>query len=210
MRKKICLILVIFMIPFLTARAQFASGKYLLGGDLNLRTENLKGFAVKNEYAYVNLKFGKFIKENTVVGINLSYGHSYYDYQPNQIQESNLYGAGIFYRKYRALSKEFHVFGEGALNYSYAKYMNGNNVGETIKNGVSISLMPGLSYSLTNKVQIELLIPDLIGIGYYNEKTPSLLPGGQDNIKNTFSFLTNTEGSLLSAFGVGFKFVLGK
>ena len=88
--------------------------------------------------------------------------------------------------------------------------MNGNNIGETIKNGVSINLMPGLSYSLTNKVQIELLMPDLIGIGYYNEKTPNPVPGGQDNIKKTFSLLTNAEGSLLSSFGVGFKFILGK
>ena len=158
----------------------------------------------------MNLKFGKLIKENTVVGINLSYGHSYYDYQPNQIQESNQYGAGIFYRKYRTLSKEFHLFGEGALNYSYGKYMNGNNIGETIKNGVSINLMPGLSYSLTNKMQIELLMPDLIGIGYYNEKTQNPIPGGEDNIKNTFSLLTNAEGSLLSSFGIGFKFIVGK
>ena len=72
MRNKFILLTGIFIILFMGARAQFTSGKYLLGGDLNFRTEKLKGYAVKNEYTYVNLKFGKVIKENTVVVESIS------------------------------------------------------------------------------------------------------------------------------------------
>lgn len=73
--------------------------------------------------------------------------------------------------------------------------------------------MPGLSYSLSNKVQIELLMPNLVGIGYSHDKIKNTLPGGTnppEQSKNTFTFLTNLDSNLLSNFGVGFKFILGK
>ena len=212
MQQKITLLSAFLFIGFMAANAQFTTGKYLLGGDLYFQTENGKDVDYKNEGANVTLKFGKVIKENTIVGLNLVYGYSSFDNQGDQIQNSNNYGGGIFYRKYKTLSKDFHLFGETGLNYSYGEYKNnysGSNIwNKTITNGVNINFMPGLSYSLNNKVKIELLMPNLLGIGYTHSKYS--MSNSPDETKNNFSFFTNIDGNLLSNFGVGFKFLLGK
>lgn len=120
MKRKFTLLTATFLISFIAVNAQFTTGKYLLGGDLNFRNEDGKDLNYKNGFAFVNLKAGKVIQENTVFGINLSYGHSSFESQPNK-SEINQYGAGIFYRKYKPLSKEFSLFGEAGLNYAYVE-----------------------------------------------------------------------------------------
>lgn len=212
MKNKFTLLTAFLLISFTAANAQFTTGKYLLGGDLNFQTEGEKDIKYHDENANVNFKLGKLIKENTVVGVNLSYKHTSSE---NRVNLSNQYGAGIFYRKYKSLSKDFHLFGEAGLNYAHGEYKNnisGTIINKVITNGVSISLMPGLSYTLTNKVQIELLMPDLVGIGYSHARTKINLSGitGLPNDKNNFTFLTNLDKNFLSNFGVGFKFILGK
>ena len=212
MKNKCTLLTAFLLISFTAANAQFTTGKYLLGGDLNFQTEGEKGIQHNDETANVNFKLGKLIKENTVVGLNLSYKHTSTE---NGVNLSNQYGAGIFYRKYKSLSKNFHLLGEADLNYEHGEYKNniaGSIINKVITNGISISLMPGLSYTLTNKIQIELLMPDLVGIGYSHAQTKinrsgvTGLPGGKNNV----TFLTNLDKNVLSNFGVGFKFLLGK
>ena len=216
MQQKITLLSAFLFISFMAANAQFTTGKYLLGGDLNFRTQNDKELNYKDEGANVNLKLGKVMKENTVVGITLSFGYNSNELPQNTIQKTNRYGAGIFYRKYKPLSKDFHLFGEAGLNYNYAESENiaSNNYDyKTISNGATIQLIPGLSYSLTKKVQIELLMPNLFRLDYSHVNVKKTNPGGNnppDKTKNNFSFFTNSEGSLLLGFGVGFKFLLGK
>ncbi len=216
MQRKITLLTALLFISFMAANAQFTTGKYLLGGDLNFRTQNDKELNYKDQGANVNLKLGKVMKENTVFGITLSYGYLSNELPQNTIQKTNRYGAGIFYRKYKPLSKDFHLFGEAGLNYNYAQsesIASTNFETKTISNGVTIQVIPGLSYSLTNKVQIELLMPNLFRLDYSHDKVEKTNPGGNnppDKTKSYFSFFTNSEGSLLLGFGVGFKFILGK
>lgn len=130
-------------------------------------------------------------------------------------QKTNQYGAGVFYRKYKSISKAFHLFGEANLNYSHSlrvqeSLQNMSNSYETTTNGASLVLMPGLSYSLSNRVQIELLLPNLIGVGYNHERTEYRDANPPNVEKSLFSVSTNLDGNLLSNFGIGFKFVLGK
>ena len=214
MRNKFTLLTSILLITFMAGKAQFTTGKYSLGGDLNFSSENTKGSDVKNQAVNVTISFGKVVKENTLVGINLSYGHFNFENITEFDQKLNQYGAGIFYRKYKRLGKDFHLFGDGDLNYAYTEgivtYENARK--KVIDNEVSINLKAGLSYSLTRKMQIELIMPNIVGIGYSQEKykysDPNPFKVTPDN--NTFSFLTNIDGNLLSNFGVGFKFILGK
>ena len=214
MKTRFTLITALLLTSFMAANAQFSQGKYLLGGNINFSTANIKDSDLKNQTSNVSVTLGKFIKENTVVGINLNYGHAKVDIQVQGKQKTDSYGAGIFYRKYKSLSKDFHLFGEGGLNYAHSEsnHMSDTDKMKVITNGVSINLMPGLSYSLTRKMQIELLMPNLVGIGYNQEKR-SYTGSSQPNLsinKNSFSFITNGDGNLLSNFGVGFKFILGK
>lgn len=215
MKNKITLLTAILLMSFMGVHAQLTSGKYLLGGDINFSNEKTKDIDSKNDAAYVSFKVGKFIKDNTVFGLNLSYGHNSYRNLSSQTQETNQYGAGVFYRKYKSVAKDFHLFGEGGLNYAYSEskinYTNISN--KVISNGVSLDFTPGISYSMTKKFQIELLMPNIFEIGYNNDKTTNTDPQTSiktENTKNRFTFLANLDNNLLSNFGVGFKFILGK
>lgn len=216
MTKKLTLLTLTFLLGSIAANAQFNTGRYLLGGDLNFRNEKTDKDVLKNESFNTSIKLGKVIKENTIVGISVSYGNTKYEYLTNPRQEYQQYGAGVFYRKYKPLSKSFHLFGEGSLNYSHSTSKQKDSQGNKTKstgNGASIGLMPGLSYSLTNRIQVELIMPSLFGIGYSHEKSEYTYTNGanpQSTKRNAFSFNTNLDGNLLSNFGLGFKFVLGK
>lgn len=215
MRKKITLFTATFLMGCIVANAQINTGRYLLGGDLNFWNEKIvePNNNYTGEFFLTNIKLGKVIKENTVVGLSILYGNSSNKYSPNNIQKSNQYGAGIFYRRYKPLSKSFHLFGEGGLNYLHTNIeMDAGSVSKTKSDGATLNLMPGISYSLSNRIQIELLMPNLIGINYSHVKTEYTNVGAPTMAleKNVFSLGTSLDGNLLSNFGIGFKFILGK
>ena len=100
------------------------------------------------------------------------------------------------------------------MNYGYSEAVVtiGNDYKKVIINKGSFNLLAGLSYSLTNRMQIELIMPNIVEIGYIQEKykfsDPNPFAVTPD--KNTFSLSTNTDENFLSNFGIGFKFILGK
>ena len=61
------------------------------------------------------------MNENTIAGINLSYLPSSSTNYPNLREyplkyRNNGYSAGVFYRKYKSLGKEFFLFGEASAS----------------------------------------------------------------------------------------------
>ena len=168
----------------------------------------------KYELLNANIQFGKVVKDNTVVGIILSY-----DYSKNtSVTKSNQFGAGVFYRKYKTLAKNFYFFGEGDAVYSNytatsGQFQIGSNGYKNFSNGGIISFTPGISYSVCKRLQMELLMPDLISLSYAGVKTESTSIG-TTSVSTTkghsFSANANLNTNLLSSFGIGFKFLLGK
>jgi hypothetical protein len=175
----------------------------------------------KNKSLNANIQFGKVVKENTVVGVILSYGcFNYYatNSRDSNFSKSNQYSAGVFYRKYKRLLKDFYFFGEVDAAYFHTEntqgyFQNGNYGSRSISNGGSVSFIPGISYAVCKRMQLELLMPNIIGISYSHVKTdytnapPPSAPSQEGNV---FSFNTNLNANFLSSFGIGFKFLLGK
>jgi len=90
-----------------------------------------------------------------------------------------------------------------------------DNVGQSLyanSNGVMLSYIPGISYSATRSMQIELTMPNLVNVSFTNIKTVNnRLPQGVSPQKaNTFYANVNLNSNLLNNFGIGFKFLLGK
>ena len=170
--------------------------------------------------AYTNVQIGTAVKENTVVGLILSYTYSNQhpkNFPDSSFSEYNEYRVGLFYRKYKKLLKELYLFGEVDASYNYSQntqgtLQDGSDMMKIISNGGAVSFVPGISYGICKRLQLELSMPSIISLSYqsskinYNTPVPSNINTKGDN----FSFNANLNSNFLSNFGIGFKFLLGK
>ena len=219
MRTKILLLFAIFFCVALASNAQINAGKYLTGGSFNIYSNKnpQPNNNFKNKSLYTNIQLGKVVKENNVVGVILSYNYYNNYYNNNQDAKNTQYSAGVFYRKYKRLIKDLYFFGEVDALYHHWEStpgytQNGNYFSKAISNGGLAYFIPGISYAVCKRFQIELLMPNIIGISYSHTKTdyvntPAPPSSGEGN---SFSFNTNLNANLLNSFGIGFKFLLGK
>jgi hypothetical protein len=219
MKTKILLFTAIFFCAGITTNAQITEGRYLLGGSVGYNSSKSQQNSVfKSEALYTNIQFGKVVKDNTVAGIFLSYGYTKNNSNDVTSSKSNQYGAGVFYKKYKQIVKDLYFFGEVDAVYNYSKTTQGNmQIGsdgaQTITNGGSVSFTPGISYSVCKRMQMELLMPNIVS-AYYgaskNESTSSLNSSISTSKSSGLSVNANFNTTVLNSFGIGFKFLLGK
>ena len=202
---------IFFFATTTTTHAQISEGRYLLGGSFNYSdADNPEAHSLST-----NIQFGKVIKENTVVGVTGSIVSAKYNSsQKNTIDQ---YSAGLFYRKYKPLKNNFYFFGELNGTYQHVAnemtYFPNINQGLITKtNGVSAAFIPGISYAVWKRLQMELTMPNLLTISYRKTKTvdSSLPPSISSQQANNFAINANLNANLLNNFALGFKFLLGK
>lgn len=215
MKKKILLAFAIFFCAATITNAQINKGRFLLGGSASYNSGTNEQYSPqKYESLNTNIQFGKVVKDNTVEGIILSYGYS----KNISVTKSNQFSAGVFYRKYKTLANNFYFFGEGDAVYSNStatsgQFQIGSNGYKNFSNGGIISFTPGISYSVCKRMQMELLMPNLISLSYAGVKTEgtSINTTSISTTKgHSFSANANLNTNLLSSFGIGFKFFPGK
>ena len=212
MYQKITLTTVAFLCCSIIVSAQIKKGSVLLGGQIYYSNSSNEYSPNQSEQANHNTTFsvsvGKAFKENSVYGINLSYGNAAYNnnYSNNTYYNTkiNSYSAGIFYRKYKTLAKDFYLFGEAGASYFDSKNtltdLSGNKLSTTRSTGGQITLTPGISYQLLKKLQVEITIPNIAGVSYS--------VNDQSTVKQTnFAFNTSLNSFALGNLGVGFRFV---
>jgi|SRR6185312_1430734 len=214
MKTKILLPLALIFFTTTVANAQINEGSYLLGGSISYSHQNdAQNYNAKYNSFYSNVQFGKIVKNNTVAGVILSYGFS--DNGTNN--KSNQYNAGLFYRKYKVLAKDFYFFGELDALYTHSQSQSdfkiGNNGVKNTSNGGALSFVPGVSYFVCKRMQLELSMPNIASISYAGTKNEitSMSTNSISTTKgNSFSVNANLNSNFLSNFGIGFKFFLGK
>ena len=224
MNKKILLTIVIYLCVMHDSHAQISQGKILLGGSLSYSNNN-SNTQVSNDYKNENfatsVQVGKSIKNNRVVGIIISYSNfnsHILDFPDSNFNRVNQINAGLFYRMYKRIFKDFYFFGETDLLYSHIKNdqgypQDGSNSSTTNSNGGILSFFPGISYTLCKRMQIELLVPNLLSASYYRTSPANTqgTPAATTHEKRyNFSIGANLNSNLLYNFGIGFKFLLGK
>jgi hypothetical protein len=217
MKTKILPALAILLFAAASSNAQITKGKYLLGGSLsysNSQDVPYNGSPAQKSFSS-NIQIGKVVKENTVAGLILSYS-----FANNGVAtyKSNLYSAGIFYRKYKPLTKGLYFFGEVDAVYDYSKntqgkFQIGSDASRYTTNGARISFVPGLSYAVCKKLQMELSMPNLLNLSYGRVKNETTSTNTQEIVTskaNNFYANANLNANLLNNFAIGFKFLLGK
>lgn len=103
MRKSLLLTGASFFLLSLASSAQITNGSVLLGGGISGGRSTVENNNQENKYSSFSVypSIGLAVKENTVVGLRLTYSHSKSAPANNPYtQEQKGYGAGLFYRKY--------------------------------------------------------------------------------------------------------------
>jgi hypothetical protein len=205
-------------------QAQIVKGDKLLGGSIGFITANQNSYVnggYNSSYRAANftVAYGKAFKNNTVTGINASFGYSNQpaqDYNPatgiSTFNNRNINaGIGVFKRRYVPLGKSFYFFGQlgGDINYGNIKtdrITPGNFLDTyTFKSyGVNLSLYPGISYQLNNRFMLDLTLASLVNIGYSHTDT-EIRGQGKQPVSNTLYLNSNLSLNSLGNISVGFR-----
>ncbi len=212
--------LVIFSCSY-SANAQLSKGSYLLGGQLSFSstTNSYPSYYPlqdqKSNSGNFEISIGKVIRENAVLGINISYNpYSYnYEYYGNIAEplrySNNGYSIGIFYRLYKGLGKDFFLFGEAGASYTGSTQSGKDSTGSKVLSGSgsggSVYVMPGISYKISKKFYLELTIPDIFNVTYNSTKTTA---SQQTEKIDQFNISTSLNANPLNALGIGFRLIL--
>jgi len=216
--KKYLLLLSIATICTLSAtHAQIKKGATFLGGDIGggiSKTKSADTTYSKQNGLTISPVFGKAIRENLVLGVDLSTviytadnpsGSSYN-------QKNRFYGGGVFLRKYKPLGNSgFSVFAQARLGVGFERMevTLTNNAGSDISKTFStrLSAYPGLSYTISKKLQLETGFNDLIALGYSSNKRTMDNSFTVNEFKTTgFDVYSSLDN--FSSFYLGFRLLL--
>ena len=217
MRKSYLVALLVFSSSILSAQIQ--KGSVLIGGQLNFSTtkNETEDIHSKSTGGTIAISIGKAINENTVLGLNLSFSPR---------EEKNVYrwidtadisyqhwSYGVFLREYKRLAKGLLLFGQGDAGYISSKQTEDykSTPGELTyrQQGAYLSVAPGIAYQLFKKMQVELMLSNLLYLQYTVTKTESEIAQVPNTKRNEFSFNSNlNNNSSLGGLGIGFRFVL--
>jgi hypothetical protein len=217
MKQKFLLVLICIFSLVASTQAQINKGSVWLGGNIGYsetktKFESFTGADVKS----ISFKpaAGKAIKENLIAGVTFTYTKTttindgpanYYRKQT----EKNI-GGGVFLRKYVPVVSRLYIFGEAAAAYKNLKSTLSdpnapNNKTNTKGWDAAISLTPGVSYAINNKLQLETGFNSLFSTVYGKSKTTSANPDLRGTSK-VFATGINLENE--STFYIGFRFLI--
>ena len=153
------------------------------------------------------LSYGLFIKDNTKLGLDVSYGNQDYRYvQGLSGSKSKSYGAGLNYQQYYPLVKKLYAFAGGSLGYGYTKTDNADpNYEDRKTDQYSVGVNGGLTWFFSKRFAIESSL--LSANAFYTvDKQNGNNSGGQSRYENSY---TNFNLSTSGAFNnLGFKIYL--
>lgn len=225
---RILLILAVLFSFSISTSAQFNKNDILLGGQLSYN-HNSSYYSYtnaipqtsdyKSSSGTITISAGKAINENTMFGLNLSYSPYTSSNYPSLNGDIILkyrndgYSAGVFYRKYKGLGKEFFLFGEASAIYGWSNTSGKDSNGKEYISGSSstilASLYPGIAYRVSKHFFLELSIPNLISIGY----TKSNMSNQEGNLSqlnknDQFNVNTSLSSNSLGSLGIGVRLIL--
>lgn len=209
-------VFILFLGPLV--QAQIKKGSVMLGGGIShasRKTDNESQSENNSRIKYFGIApaAGIAINDNLLVGIELGYINrktSYESIYSDVDQKSDGYFANATIRKYWNITSKFYAFAHGSAGYSSDKGRDKDNDIERHNNKrwtVNATLVPGIAYSVSRKVQLESTFLPLFNISYGNQKTDSKYTATRSD-RNNFS----VSSSLANAqqFSLGIRFLLEK
>jgi hypothetical protein len=219
MKKFTFLFFIVSFIFTLTVNAQITKGSIFLGGDIGGSTQTTKRNGTKvgsQDGLTISPVFGKAIKENLILGGDVGFNLYENNNNPNSTtfsgQKNNSYGAGIFLRKYKPIGKSsFSMFLQGrvGVNYNSIEYSNpSSNFDKTKRYTVGVSVYPGISYTVSKRLQLETGFNNLLGLNYFTEKRE--VGGGFPYTDKTNGISISSSLNNLSSLYLGFRVLINK
>ncbi|HXB07320.1 MAG TPA: hypothetical protein VNW04_09395 [Puia sp.] len=202
-------------------QAQINKGTTVLGGSLFYNDQSysndMPGVTSNSNGSKslgIDASFGKAIKDNLVLGVDISYEHLWGSYSPGSATTGNDLVAGIFLRKYIHLGQGFYLFGETTLSGGYMHNSQPVQQGSQLTGDVSdsyvasIRFFPGIAYALSPKWQLEVGLPSFLTIGYSHTKQTIGYTTLPDDIYNSHSW-TATAFTGASTLTAGVRYFIG-
>jgi hypothetical protein len=216
--RKIFLTVILASLLINTATAQIKKGSIFLGGDIGGTGQKTKSNDITvNKQSGVNISpvIGTAIKENLIVGINGGFGFYNSSSDINLYKnESDSYSFALFIRKYKKLgASDFYLFAQGSAGIAHytqsQKAPAPNNLDEIKRLTAGISAYPGLSYAVSNKIQLETGFNSLVSLNYFTEKREVTNNPGAAYKSKGFSVTSSLSNATSSLF-LGIRVLLGK
>jgi hypothetical protein len=218
--KKIYLSCSLLFVGFLS-QAQINKGAILLGGNLYYNELSQSSNPAnqppsKSTNLTFSPSFGKAIKDDLVLGFDITYGHSTTSQPQVYSQTSDAAGADFFIRKYKLLGNGFYLFGQAGIGGNFS-HNSANDPGTptsvtTSGNGYNISLQifPGIAYAINRNWQVELALPNFFGVNYNHDKGTTSTTGqpDQSSTNSTFNAVSSLTGT--NEFSVGLRYVIDR
>ncbi|MGN6438736.1 MAG: hypothetical protein ACTHMM_19490 [Agriterribacter sp.] len=200
--------------------AQIAKGTDLLGGSVSFSSNKSSTYAddYQNQSSsfYVSPAYGKFVKQNLVLGAELSYGNQHTTNtspgNPERKEKDNYYGVGVFLRQYKNLgSSGFFLFLQsrlgGTLSRGTSEYSNGYDKTESKGYSVNLNLSPGIAYAITPRFHFETGLNNLLYAGYQNTRYKATgSTQSYDSKSNSFNAGASVGSGL--QWTIGFRILL--
>ena len=177
--------------------AQIDKGRIQIGGSINASHQkydgNQFGNGYKNTSVGVSPSIGKFYETNKLAGLFLNFSYAE-NTGPNPYITRG-FGGGVFFRQYKPVASKLYVLFDERAGFTY--FTGEKNV--VFPNGYAInaSFQTGMAYDIFKKVQLELLLNNLLYAQYSHS----------DNTE-TYAIGTSFESNLLNNVAFGFRFYL--
>ena len=166
-------VIFIFLFSFLCVNL---NAQYFVGGNFGLNLSNDKSdngvTTSKSTYYnfYLSPSAGKFLSEKVAIGLalNISFTGSTTSPDPETKTQSTSLGVSPFLRYYAIKWNKFSVFGQGNIGYSFS---NSSETSDGTKSDgpktsrYFFSIYPGLSYDVSDKLQLQTSI-NILSFGY--------------------------------------------
>lgn len=208
MKLKHLLAFIIFCAASFTTKAQIGKGSVWLGGAIGFnssKNDNNTAPDSKKQSFTATPGIGIAIKDNTVAGVDITYGHSKQENDESGITErkTNTYGLGVFVRRYVPVISRLYIFGQARAGYSFQKVDDiiGSGKSKTESWNTGLTFNPGVSFAVNNKIQLETGLNNLLYVQY--SKSKNIV-----NESNNFSAGVSLENG--STFYVGVRILLNK
>jgi hypothetical protein len=206
-----CKHLLITVITFtsLSASAQINKGSIFLGGHFGFSTGKVQN--QKSSGLSISPAVGLAVKENLIVGVDFKLDQTKSSFPGFQDKMTNRYtGGGIFLRKYAHLGKGFYLFGQGRIGAarSIIDYDNDSSGQDAKGFAVNLGFFPGVAYSVTPRLHLEIGLPDLLNVSYSKQNYAAT--ANHSAFKATSFSATTALNSTTSVLSIGVRFFLDK
>ncbi|RFM29929.1 outer membrane protein [Deminuibacter soli] len=214
--KQLLSVLLVLYLCTTASLAQISKGTLLVGGNLDLTKSNYSPALDSFSYKQIGITpaIGFAYSDNRVWGISLQYAYTDSRYDGGK---SNTYGAGLFLRQYKPLGHGFNLLFHESAGISYTK-LDISNRSDNIKTGINkttvfnVAAALGITYALTPRWQLELLLNNLLRLYFASDKDAVLNTDGSTayTVKsNRYQINTGLNDSNLGSLSFGVKFLLG-